>query len=93
MHGSNHSWYSYNWGDAHILVLDTEVPYSPGTEQYAFAEADLQGSQNAKWRIVVTCSAVQLEQRRRKLGGRTGHLVPLFQAQNVHRRLGQQSQL
>ena len=29
MHGSNHSWYSYNWGDAHILVLDTEVPLQP----------------------------------------------------------------
>ena len=54
MHGSNHSWYSYNWGDAHILVLDTEVPYSPGTEQYAFAAADLAANQNAKWRIVVT---------------------------------------
>ena len=24
MPGSNHSWYSYNWGNAHILVLDSE---------------------------------------------------------------------
>ena len=28
MPGSNHSWYSYNWGDAHILVLDSEQPFA-----------------------------------------------------------------
>jgi chitodextrinase len=85
MHGSNHSWYSYNWGDAHILVLDTEVPYSPGTEQYAFAAADLAANQNAKWRIVVThgppYSSTSVGSS--SDGVRT-HLVPLFQARNVH---------
>ena len=28
MPGSNHSWYSYDWGDAHILVLDSEQPFA-----------------------------------------------------------------
>ena len=32
MPGTNHSWYSYNWGDAHILVLDSEQPLAAGTE-------------------------------------------------------------
>ena len=85
MHGSNHSWYSYDWGDAHILVLDTEVPYSPGTEQYAFAEADLQASQNAKWRIVIThAPPYSSGSAGASSEGVQTHLVPLFQAQRVH---------
>jgi Iron/zinc purple acid phosphatase-like protein C/Calcineurin-like phosphoesterase len=85
MHGSNHSWYSYDWGDAHILVLDTEVPYSPGTEQYAFAEADLSANQNAKWRIVVTHGPpFSSTSTGSSADGVRTHLVPLFQARNVH---------
>jgi fibronectin type 3 domain-containing protein len=52
MPGDNHSWYSYDWGDAHVLVLDTERPFGPGTDQYAFARADLARSQDRVWRIV-----------------------------------------
>lgn len=85
MHGSNHSWYSYNWGDAHILVLDAEVPYSPGTEQYAFAEADLKASQNVKWRIAVThvppYSSTDLSASSKDV---QRHLVSLFEAHKVH---------
>ena len=68
-----------------FFVLDTEVPYSPGTEQYAFAEADLQGSQNAKWRIVVThAPPYSSSSAGASSEGVQAHLVPLFQAQNVH---------
>ena len=52
MLGSNHSWYSYDWGDAHILVIDSEQPFSPGTGQYNFIQADLAAHQSATWRIV-----------------------------------------
>lgn len=52
MLGSNHSWYSYDWGDAHILVIDSEQLFSPGTAQYQFIQADLAGHQSATWRIV-----------------------------------------
>jgi fibronectin type 3 domain-containing protein len=52
MPGGNHSWYSYDWGDAHVLVLDTERPFGPGSDQYAFARADLAASQDRAWRIV-----------------------------------------
>ena len=52
MPGENHSWYSYDWGDAHVLVLDTERPFGPGSDQYAFARADLAASQDRAWRIV-----------------------------------------
>ena len=52
MPGSNHSWYSYNWGDAHILVLDSELAFDSASDQYAFAQADLAANQSAAFRIV-----------------------------------------
>jgi Iron/zinc purple acid phosphatase-like protein C/Purple acid Phosphatase, N-terminal domain len=84
MPGSNHSWYGYDWGDAHILVLDTEQPFALGTEQYAFAQADLAAHQSAAFRVVVvhvppysstsaTSSSPRVQQQ----------LVPLFQQQRV----------
>ncbi len=85
MPGTNHSSYSYNWGDAHILVLDSEQPYTPGSDQYNFAQSDLAAHQGDAWRIVVSprppysstsanSSSKQVQQS----------LVPLFQAQNVN---------
>ena len=53
MPGANHSWYSYNWGNAHILVLDSELAFDTASPQYAFAQADLSANQAATWRIVV----------------------------------------
>ena len=85
MPGDNHSWYSYDYGDAHILVLDTEIPYRPGTEQYRFAEADLRAHQNAKWRIVVTHRPPYSSTNAGASDvGVREHLVPLFEAQKVH---------
>jgi hypothetical protein len=85
MPGANHSWYSYNWGDAHILVLDGEQPYAPGSEQYSFAQADLAAHQGDAWRIVVSprppyssTSAVSSSQ------GTQHYLVPLFEAEHVN---------
>ena len=85
MPGSNHSWYSYDWGDAHILVLDSEQPFGPGSAQYAFAQADLAAHQGSAWRIVAiqrppyssttaNSSSVPVKQ----------YLVPLFQSQHVN---------
>jgi hypothetical protein len=84
MPGTNHSWYSYNWGDAHILVLDSEVPISAGTPQHEFAKADLIAHQADKWLIVAmqnppyssssATSSSELAQQA---------LVPLFEQQHV----------
>jgi fibronectin type 3 domain-containing protein len=84
MPGSNHAWYSYDWGDAHVLVLDSEQPYAPGTPQYAFAQADLAAHQAAAWRIV----AVQRPPYSSSSANSSSkpvqqYLVPLFQAQHV----------
>jgi hypothetical protein len=82
---NNNSWYSFDWGDAHILVLDTEQPFTPGTPQYQFAQSDLSANQSKLWRIVVihrppysstsdnsSSSAVRAD------------LVPLLEQQQVH---------
>ncbi len=81
----SNKWYSYDWGDAHILVLDTEQPFAQGTAQYDWAQADLALHQSAVWRIV----AMQRPPYSSTSGnassqpGRT-YLVPLFQAENVN---------
>jgi len=49
---NNEQWYSYDRGDAHVLVLDSEQPFAVGTPQYLFAQADLASHQSAAWRIV-----------------------------------------
>ncbi|MFL6163478.1 MAG: fibronectin type III domain-containing protein [Jatrophihabitantaceae bacterium] len=84
MPGSNHSWYSYNWGNAHFLVLDSEVAFDPASPQYAFAQADLAANQNAAFRIVVmqrppysSSSAASGSAPAR------ASLVPLFEKENV----------
>jgi fibronectin type 3 domain-containing protein len=81
---NNERWYSYDWGDAHILVLDTEMPFTPTDPQYQFAQADLATHQGAAWRIVAlqrppysssSASSSSIPVRT--------YLVPLFQQQNV----------
>jgi hypothetical protein len=81
---NNERWYSYDWGDAHFLVLDTEQPYAPGTPQYQFAQADLVASQSKAWRIVMahrppysSSSNSSSSQNVRT------YLVPLFEQQHV----------
>ena len=84
MPGTNHSWYSYNWGDAHIIVLDTEQSFAPGSEQYAFVQADLNAHQGEAWRIAAfqrpPYSSTSDNSSSRAVGQ---YLVPLFQTQRV----------
>ena len=81
MPGANHSWYSYTWGDAHILVLDSEQPFNTGSAQYTFAQNDLAAHQGDTWRIV----AIQRPPYSSTSANSSSkpvqqYLVPLFQA-------------
>ncbi|WP_369147816.1 fibronectin type III domain-containing protein [Streptomyces sp. R44] len=49
---NNQRWYSYNWGDAHVLVVDSEQPLTAGSAQRAFVTADLAAA-TAAWKICV----------------------------------------
>ncbi len=86
---NNHRYYSYDWGDAHFIVLDSELPFDTASAQYAWLQNDLNTHQNAKWRIVAlqrppysssssssSCSSCKT------------YLVPLFQTGHVNLVLG-----
>jgi hypothetical protein len=81
---NNKRWYSYQWGDARVLVLDSEQPYVSGTPQYQFARATLARSRPGEHRIVIihrppyssataNSSSEAVQQ----------NLIPLFQAYGV----------
>jgi hypothetical protein len=44
--------FSFDCGDLHVLVLNSEFPLTPGTEQYAFADSDLART-NRTWKLVM----------------------------------------
>jgi len=81
---NNERWYSYDWGDAHILVLDSTQPFDPASAQFAFAQADLVAHQGSRWRIAVIQNPPYSSTSNNSSSGpvRTS-LVPLFQAQKV----------
>ncbi len=45
-------YYSFEYGDLHILVLNTQLPYTVGSAQYNYALADL-STTTQRWKIVI----------------------------------------
>ena len=45
-------YWSFDYGPAHIAVIDQYVPYNPGSTQYAWLENDL-ASSTKKWKFLV----------------------------------------
>ena len=45
-------YFSADYGDMHVLVLNTEISFSKGSPQYAFAAKDLASTARA-WRVVI----------------------------------------
>lgn len=85
MPGGSTSWYSYNWGSAHILVLDSEQPIAPGSDQYAFAKADLAAHQSDAWRIAaIQKPPYSSTSSNSSFVAGQQYLVPLFQTQHVN---------
>ena len=48
-----HYWYSFNYGAAHLTVLNSNMDYRPGSEQWQWLEHDLKTFQDARWKFVV----------------------------------------
>ena len=48
----NKQWYSFDYGNCHFIVLDTDISYSPGSAQYSWLLSDLQTTA-AEWIFVV----------------------------------------
>lgn len=51
--GGDPDYFSFDYGDAHILVLNSMTPHGRGSAQWNFAVADLAATTQA-WKIVVT---------------------------------------
>ena len=49
--GESNGYYSFDYGDAHFLILNTEIGYSEGGDQWNFAAADLAAT-DKPWKIV-----------------------------------------
>ncbi len=47
----NMGWYSFDYGDTHILIINTEVDHSSGSAQWNFVAADLAASER-QWNVV-----------------------------------------
>jgi hypothetical protein len=45
-------WYAFDYGCAHFVVLNSNMDYRPGSEQWTWLEADLRSAQDARWRFV-----------------------------------------
>jgi VCBS repeat-containing protein len=50
--GETNGYYSFDYGDAHFLILNNEVSYSQGSPQWDFAASDL-SSTTQPWKFVV----------------------------------------
>ncbi len=52
---NNERWYSFEWGNTHVVSLDTESPYTPGSDQLAWLEIDLANARadpDIEWIVV-----------------------------------------
>ena len=48
-------YYSFDYGDMHVLCINNEVDYEEGSPQYLFAKADLE-STTKTWKIIISHS-------------------------------------
>ena len=46
-------WYSFNYGCAHFVVINSNMDYRPGSEQWVWLEQDLRKFRDARWKFVV----------------------------------------
>lgn len=74
-------WYSFNYGCAHFTIMNSNMDYRAGSEQWAWLERDLERFRDARWKFVVfhhppfcsnNCEIVE-----------TRVLCPLFEAYGV----------
>jgi len=50
---SSNRYYSFDYGDLHVLVLNTEMPFYPDSPQYKFAEKNLAATRKI-WKVVTS---------------------------------------
>ncbi len=75
-------WYSFDYGNCHFAIVDSDVDFSPGSDQYTWLEKDLQSS-TAEWLFVVHHHPAYSSGPHGGHGQVQEHLVPLYEAHGV----------
>jgi hypothetical protein len=72
-------YYSFDFGNAHVAVVDSDSSLSPGSAQYVFLDRDL-GASDATWKFVAFHHTIYTSSADTKL---RANLVPLFDRHHV----------
>ncbi len=77
------AYYSFDYGDLHVLVLNTNLDYSPDSAQYAFARSDLE-SATRRWKVVISHSPAYCAGGHGEDAGMVRMTGDLFEPNRVH---------
>jgi hypothetical protein len=80
--GHEEEYYSFDWGNAHFVALDTNQDYSVGSTQYNWLVNDLQTSTQS-WKFVFFHHPAYSSGPHGSSSGVQTHLVPIFEAYGV----------
>jgi hypothetical protein len=80
--GDEEEYYSFDWGNAHFVALDTNQSYSPGSVQYNWLVSDLQASTQL-WKFVFFHYPAYNSGPHGSTSGVQTHLVPIFETYGV----------
>jgi hypothetical protein len=76
------NYYSFDYGNAHFVVLDSTASTSPGSPQHVFLDADLAAS-NARWKFVAFHHTIYSSSDHGSNATHRANLVPLFDRHGV----------
>jgi hypothetical protein len=80
--GDEEEYYSFDWGNAHFVALDTNQSYSAGSVQYNWLVSDLQASTQL-WTFVFFHHPAYSSGPHGSTSGVQTHLVPIFETYGV----------
>lgn len=82
----NETWYSFNYGNAHFISINSEKDYSPESEQYKWLLSDLQSekAKKAVWKFAFFHDPPYTEGRHSPNTNIQEILVPLFEQYKIN---------
>ena len=80
--GDKEKYYSFDWANVHVAVLDTETKYATGSAQYNWLENDLQNT-SQPWVIVVFHNPAYSSGSHGSTADVQTYLTPLFESYGV----------
>jgi hypothetical protein len=82
----NEHWFSYAWGNAYFVIVDTNFPFAPGSEQYNFIQQALLSpeAQSATWLFVAHHHPGYSEVYEENIYAQIrAYLIPMYEAAGV----------